>query len=247
MHHRAEGAECQDSSVVRYIGDGSGGSLVACVADGAGSTTHGGEGARLACESIVESAAAHYADQGTLASLQPDDALSWCAAARSAIAAHAETHERRLRDYASTLLAAVISAEQTIFFQIGDGAIVVRRSGVLGVVFWPKSGEYVNTTDFLTSDDFRGQIQVCAAPGEFTDVALFTDGLERLALQFNALTPHAPFFNPLFGVVRGGADAASLTEGLRQFLQSGPVEGKNDDDKTLLLACRVADGVRHAD
>jgi hypothetical protein len=204
-------------------------------------------GSRLACESILDSASAHFAAVGTFATLQGEDVLSWCDAAHRAICDEAEAHDRRTRDYASTLCVAVIAPGQAVFFQIGDGAIVVRRNGVFGVVFWPKSGEYVNTTDFLTSEDYRAQVQVCAVAGEFADVALFTDGLERLALQFDRYTPHMPFFQPLFGVVRGAAETSRLTENLRGFLQSPAVENKNDDDKTLLLACRVAEDLGHAD
>lgn len=240
-HHRADGSECQDSNLVRAIGDAAEGALVACVADGAGSSAHSGVGSRMACEKIVEAAAAHFEEHGTLAKLEAADVLAWCEAARKAIAEDADEHDRQLRDYASTLCAAVITGGQSIFFQIGDGAIVGRRNGVFGVVFWPQSGEYINTTNFLTSHEFLEQIQVCTVAGEFSDMALLTDGVERLALRFDSQTPHPPFFEPLFGALRAVDNIDALTAELGQFLQSDAVQIKNDDDKTLLLACRVAE------
>jgi hypothetical protein len=145
-----------------------------------------------------------------------------------------------VREYATTLCAAAVSAAGSAFFQIGDGAIIVRRRRALGVVFWPQSGEYVNTTNFLNAADFRGKLQFIAAEGSFADVALLTDGMERLALRFDCFTPHPPFFEPLFGAVRASGDAERLGAQLRQFLESDSVQNKNDDDKTLVLASHIA-------
>ncbi len=243
--HRLDGAECQDHGLVRFIGDAANGALVACVSDGAGTAPHSSSGSRMACEAIIQLAENRFETDHTMATLQPADVIEWCDRARRTIAKVAETRQRPLRDYASTLCGAVIAQQRSIFFQIGDGAIVARRSGAFGVVFWPQSGEYLNTTSFLTSSEFHERLQVCVVKGEFTDIALLTDGVERLALQFDALTPHAPFFHPLFAAVRAAQKSDVLTEDLKRFLESDSVTMRNDDDKTLLLACRIADEVRH--
>lgn len=224
---------------MRLFAEGPEAALVACVADGAGSCAFSELGSRLACESIIQCAEAHLAAQGGLGGLDEETVLSWCDEARRAIGEHAETNLRVLRDYASTLCAAVVTSKGSIFFQIGDGAIIVRKHGVFGVVFWPQSGEYINTTNFLTSPEYREQVQVCVTEDGFSDLAMITDGLERLALQFHSLTPHPPFFQPLFDALRSAADPAALSEDLRLFLQSDPIQHKNDDDKTLVLASRV--------
>ncbi len=243
--HRLDGSECQDHCLVRFIGDAAHGALVACVADGAGTATHGSSGSRLACEAIVQLAEQRFDAHRSLATIESSEVVRWCDRTRQAIADVAENCQQPLRDNASTLCGAVISSRQSVFFQIGDGAVVARRSGAFGIVFWPQSGEYLNTTSFLTSDDFLKRLQVCVVEGELSDVALMTDGVERLALQFDAQTPHAPFFHPLFTAVRAIQDVAALTEDLKRFLESDSVTMKNDDDKTLLLACRIADEFRH--
>ena len=243
--HRLDGADCQDHSLVRYVGDAADGALVACVADGAGTADLGSLGARLACEEIVRLAANRFETKRTLADIQPTETVQWCERIRRRLESEAAVRQRQLRDFASTLCGAVIARRQSIFFQIGDGAIVARRQGALGVVFWPQSGEYLNTTSFLTSPDFQERLQVRLVRGEFADVALFTDGVERLALQFDVHAPHAPFFHPLFAAVRAVQDVDSLAEELKRFLESDSVTKKNDDDKTLNLACRIADEVRH--
>jgi hypothetical protein len=212
---------------------------VACVADGAGSSEHSGVGSRLACQSIADSAAAHLQRHRSFAGLKTDDVLAWCEAARKQIVACAEQNERDIRDYATTLCTAILSPKASLFFQIGDGAIVARRNSSLGVVFWPQSGEYANATNFLTSSEFRVHVEVCFTPETFSDVALMTDGMERLALKFDSLTPHPPFFDPLFRALREAADVDALAEDLRQLLQSDSVQRKTDDDKTLVLASRL--------
>jgi hypothetical protein len=243
--HRLDGAECQDHSLVRYIGNATEGALVACVADGAGTSALSSLGSRLACEAVAQFALNRFEKERTLANIQPSEVVQWCERTRRRLKSAAEARQREIRDFATTLCGAVISRTQSIFFQIGDGAIVARRHGALGVVFWPQSGEYLNMTSFLTSADFRERLQVSVVDGEFTDVALMTDGVERLALQFDVLAPHAPFFHPLFAAVRAIQDVDALAEDLKRFLESDSVTMKNDDDKTLLLACRIADEVRH--
>lgn len=241
--HVAEESPCQDSSTAQWIGDAESGALVACVADGAGSAPYSSTGSRIACDAIVANALSYFDARRNFDDFRRDDAIAWCAEARQSILETAEASQQRVRDYATTLCAVVACGPRFICFQIGDGAIVIRNSGAYGVAFWPQSGEYANSTNFITAPDFRDHLEFVAANGQFSDVALLTDGIERLALDFTAKTPHVPFFEPLFSALQGSADATQLEEGLKQFLQSKPVTTRSDDDKSLILATRqVTDG-----
>jgi hypothetical protein len=239
--HVANNSPCQDSCAVRMLGSGAESALVACVADGAGSTKHGGTGAATACESIVESAAAFLQEKNSFAELETKDLIAWCDEARRKIADFAEFSQGGVREFATTLVVAVVSPKRSVFLQIGDGAIIVCKQGVMGVVFWPQSGEYVNTTHFLTQPEFHERVQSFACDGACDDVALMTDGLERLALRFDALTPHPPFFQPLFAALRSAGNVDALNKDLAQFLLSESIRNKTDDDRTLVLASRVDD------
>ncbi len=239
-NHSAAGTPCQDNCAVRVLSDGAEAALVACIGDGAGYVRHGDIGSRLACQSIIESASSHFETHRSFADLKSRDLLQWCEAARATITEHAALCDRPVREYATTLGAAMISPRGSTFFQIGDGAIIVRKNGVLGVVFWPQSGEYINTTHFLTAEDYSAHVQFFATNDGFSDLALFTDGIERLALKFDSLTPHPPFFQPLFQALRTTTDLEGLGEALRQFLQSDSMREKTDDDKTLVLASSLA-------
>lgn len=245
-NHSGDGASCQDTCVVRVLGEGDAPVLVACVADGAGSSTQGAVGAQLACDTVMLAAVAHFDEHRRLDNLDSAAVEHWLDAARDALSQRAAERDHALRDYATTLCVAITSAERSVFVQIGDGVIVARRHGPLGVVFWPQSGEYANTTTFLTSAEYRDVVQIAVFDHGFTDVAILTDGLSRLALRFDSLTAHPPFFQPLFHALRAAADVDVLSEELRQFLSSDQVQSKTDDDKTLVLASQVSDDDGHA-
>jgi hypothetical protein len=224
------------------LGDGPQSVLIACVADGAGSAKHSNIGSAIACEAILEHAT-RFLESNGLDALQRDDVLLWCDDIRERLKHQAVEHDCTLREFASTLCTAIIAPELSVFFQIGDGAMIMQNGAVYGVVFWPQSGEYANSTNFLTSDEYDQQLEFITTTTSCTRIALMTDGLERLALKFDAHLPHLPFFEPLFRVLQSTNDVDGLNQGLRAFLGSDSIHHRTDDDKTLVLAIRFADDV----
>jgi Protein phosphatase 2C len=227
---------------VRLLGEDGARTLVACVADGAGSAKHSELGSSIVCNSMIENAAKFFETKGGFEDLQQQDILEWCEDARTRILDAATLHDCRTRDFATTLCVAIMAPTTSYFIQIGDGAIILGNDTLYGVVFWPQSGEYANSTNFLTSDEYAKQLEFLATPSKCSKVALMTDGIERIALRFDIQTPHTPFFDPLFRALRSTADVDSLNEGLRGFLSSNSVQLRSDDDKTLVLATRTEDG-----
>jgi len=215
--------------------------LVACVADGAGSAKFSDVGSMLACDTIIDCATAFLEAGGRIEDLAREDVLRWCGVALGRIEQSARARQCDVRELATTLCAAVVAPACACFFQIGDGAVILRRNGIYGVVFWPQTGEYANSTNFLTSENLGERMEFASARLEFADLALFTDGIERLALHFDSQTPHPPFFDPFFRTLRATEDYAVLNQALEAFLTSEPVRERSDDDKTLLLASHIAD------
>lgn len=236
--HYADGTPCQDSSRVRTLDGKAADTLVACVSDGAGSAKHSAVGSLVVCNAVVESVDAYLASHDSILEMEQKDAIAWCDLARGRIEEEAHARDVRINEFASTIAVAILSPSGSCFFQIGDGAIVLRSGSVSGVVFWPQSGEYANTTTFLTSKEYRDRLQFHLTPRSFKQVALFTDGIERIALRFDSQTPHSPFFDPLFQALGTIEDWQSLGENLEQFLKSESVCRRSDDDKTLILATR---------
>ena len=91
--------------------------------------------------------------------------------------------EKARRDFAATLIGCVAQIDGVAVIHIGDGACVVRLRNEIDwrVASWPSQGEYASTTYFVT-DDPEPRTSVSYLGGEVAEVALFSDGLERLAL-----------------------------------------------------------------
>ena len=141
-----------------------------------------------------------------------------------------------LHDFATTLLIAIITSAWIVAAQIGDGAIVIQYDNqTVDVLTQPNHGEYLNQTSFVTDDDYLQYAQITSIQRLPTvkGIALLTDGLENLALDFVTKAAYPPFFLPLF---RFAARAESTQEELEAFLSSERVCKQTDDDKTILLA-----------
>jgi Protein phosphatase 2C len=239
--HLDEGTPCQDAHGIRVLGDAPHEILTACVADGAGSAKYSEIGSAIACEAILEHAT-RFLEANDLDVLQFDQVLLWCDDIRTRIKQEADERGCQIREFATTLCAAIIAPGLSAFFQIGDGAIVLGNELLYGIVFWPQRGEYANSTNFLTSDEYREQLEFITTTSPCSKIVLMTDGLERLALRFDSKIPHVPFFDPLFRALQATHDLCGLNDGLRGFLSSDPIHHRTDDDKTLILATRCADG-----
>ena len=80
---------------------------------------------------------------------------------------------------------------------------------------------------------------VAVTSGWHHSLALLSDGLQMLALNYGTKAAHQPFFAPMFASLRKADDAQELLVPLKQFLDSKAVNDRTDDDKTLVLATRV--------
>ncbi|RCS56092.1 protein phosphatase 2C domain-containing protein [Bremerella cremea] len=237
--HVNSGLPCQDACRVVNLESELDRLLVACVADGAGSASHSDEGATLACDTFVKLMQEANLD---LANSETD----WGALVQSWISEIREKLDQRavelgvpVRQLACTFLAAVIGNERALFLQIGDGAIVRNSADGYSTLFWPQSGEYANTTNFLTEANFSEQLEFKLLEERVDEVALFTDGLERLVLKFEDQSVHAPFLTPFFASLRQTENPDQFFEPLRDFLGSEAINERTDDDKTLILATRL--------
>lgn len=157
--------------------------------------------------------------------------------ARTSVEAEASVRKASVRDLASTLIVVVATPELIATAQIGDGAIVISdKQDNLVALTIPQSGEYINQTTFLVSPDALATAQVNIWHGNVANLAIFSDGLQMLALKMPSGAPHTPFFHPLFGFVSQLTDETLAKEELERFLMSPRVTQRTDDDLTILLA-----------
>ncbi len=165
---------------------------------------------------------------------------SWVDRTRERVFEEAAAQGVPSRQLACTLLGAVVGDDWAAFIQIGDGIIVFDAGSGCELAFWPDNGEFANTTRFITDEDYRKHIRINIVSRRLSELAVLTDGLQMLALDFANARVHDRFFAPLFRTVRNGPDEETLRSSLLDFLDSKRVNDRTDDDKTLLLATRNA-------
>lgn len=235
--HTVTGTVCQDSCLAQVETDPAKPPLLTIfVADGAGSAIHGGTGAELAIEAATAFVGQHYA----LSEFALNDhwAVECIQAVRKKIYSAADQQGAKARDYACTFLGVVASPFATLLMQIGDGGIVVDVGNGLVVPITPMTGEYANMTNFVTDENAIDVLVVATFATRADKVAVFSDGVQRLALNMATNTAHAPFFTPFFTVLATATVEQEdyLQAELARFLQNPAVNERTDDDKTLALA-----------
>jgi len=280
--HEKTGQPCQDAHHWAALPDGT---VLAAVADGAGSAALSEIGATVATQAAVHSlatalasnpsaptqgsgsrnitlrpqpAATTEADAGEgaacdapspeaqpppVASDAEEAACKSCLieavkAARAAVEAEASARGTTAGELACTLLVAIVRPDFIAAAQVGDGAVVAADGdGEVFSLTTPSSGEYLNETTFLTCTAAL-DLQLGVWRGPLAHWAMLTDGLQMLALRMPEGAPHAPFFAPLFKFLANQPDPAQAQALLADFLRSGRVRERTDDDLTLILATR---------
>jgi hypothetical protein len=213
--------------------------VILVCADGAGSAELSQVGAQIACDRFFELAYEALRSGTATNAIDRDTTLRWYQDVRRAIHAEAERREVAARSLACTLLTAVVGEARGTFAQVGDGTIVHRGQGVYESVFWPQTGDYANVTNFITQDQLEATFEFSSVEAVIDEVALLTDGLQRLVLDFGSMSVHQAFFKPFFTALSSAEHADELAVPLRSFLDSPGVNERTDDDKTLILASRV--------
>ena len=234
--HERRGQPCQDAYYWKILPEDV---LVAAVADGAGSASLGEVGATVAAQTAVETVCSHNVKLRSLSDDEDWQSLGTNALKAALMAVEAEAFSRQvnIRDLATTLILVIATPEIVAAVQVGDGAAVVGDSQENIVALTaPQSGEYINETTFLVSPDAVETAQVSVWQGNTAYIALFSDGLQALALKMPECTPHTPFFSPLFRFVKAITDETKAQEQLVTFLRSPRVTERTDDDLTLLLS-----------
>jgi hypothetical protein len=231
--HVARNQPCQDAFRVITLGE-QGEWLVVAISDGAGSASLSEIGSTLVCDELVK----RVERTNETERCNPESISRLFAEVRQRLLQEAESREAPVRELACTALLSIIGPTQAIFAQLGDGGIVYKASEQLRVVFWPEPAEYANATDFLTDETYEAHLQIQVVDVIVGEISAFTDGLQRLALDYAERAPYVGFFSPLFRDLSQALDVDALRLPFREFLESERVNKRTDDDKTLVLAVR---------
>jgi hypothetical protein len=238
--HAKSGTECQDSHLCEELNSEEGDVLLLLASDGAGSAKRSAAGSKLICETIRNEVNRYFSEEGRVSLINSRLIAHWIEAFRSEVMLLAEGEGLSDREFACTLIGAVVGPGAAAFFQVGDGAVVFSLSagGPYKLAFWPERGEYENTTYFATQATFIEQLQFLLLEEPVSEIGILSDGLQRLALNYQTREAHPPFFGGLFPSVRSTPEAElpAMKEKLSAYLDSPRLNERTDDDKTLILA-----------
>lgn len=239
--HVQSGKACEDAvnySIVNKNTDEE--VLIGFISDGAGSASYAAKASEFTVQKSVR-----IVEEWLVNQIVIDENHLWELAENiyDSLDELARQHQVVLNEFSCTLLGFVILPERACFLQIGDGAIVRNNgNGHFNYIWWPHNGEYQNTTTFLIDDlNFRN-LKIKIIEEKITEVAVFTDGLQMLALNNESESVHQPFFNDLFKWLKmaNNEDHISiLNNKLIDYLSSNTINSRTDDDKTLLLATKL--------
>ena len=194
-------------------------------------------GAELVSNALRTIAGSYISEYG-FSAVTPEALRDWVVQIRERIESQADAQQSKIREYACTLLFIIASDAGTVCAQIGDGAIIIKHDSKLHVAIWPDNGEYANETFFVTHDDSQSLLHI-ESFGPISDFIVSSDGLQRLALNEAEKSAYPGFVNPLFATVRATNNIEGLKERLEAFLQSPRINDRTDDDKSIVIACRV--------
>ena len=242
--HISSDTPCQDAARAEIIEVPEGKPvLIAIVSDGAGSARYSHIGSRIACDHFLDCIVAHLTIGNPISTINREMIETWLLAYQYELESIAAESAHKIAEYACTVLVSILGEHQSAFAQIGDGAIVVAADDEpdeLCWMYWPQQGEYENVTYFSTSDDAAERLQFDLISRPMDELAMFSDGVQKLALHYQSRTVHTPFLLPKLKVLRKEPPGhlPELSRGLANYLASEPVNSRTDDDKTLILATR---------
>lgn len=213
----------------------------AVVSDGAGSASHGGEGASVVCRTMAESLRSHFAS-GSPDMPSKDHIWDWIDQARDRITHAATLRSLTPRDFAATMVLVISDGTFTVTAHVGDGAIVARdeESQNWLLLSASENGEYASTTYFIT-DSGTPRLRFAEHDMGIDAIFLFSDGIENQVLDNVTDQPYENFFAPMakpFMSSKAMGRDNFLSQRLSVYLDSEKFAEHTDDDKTLIIAVK---------
>ena len=212
--------------------------LFSAVADGAGSAKFSDKSSSYICRLFIRKAE-KWLNENDISTLNKEVVLSWFLHFQNVINRVVRIyHIDSIKEFATTLLFALLSEKGNIFVQIGDGLIAKGDINDLNCVFEPQHGEYINTTYFATEKNISERFMFEFNSDKIKRLVMHTDGIEIISFNFALKKPHINFFNPIFAMLdefnKSGLDK-NTSEFIYGFLDCERVKQKTDDDKTMVI------------
>lgn len=225
--HKKLNLECQDVFTHRELEINNNTYRVIAIADGAGSVKYGKKGAEYVTAFVIE----YFSNFKKINELTKEDILKLIDEIQYTLnQKEASIINESIREFSCTLLVSILSENVSIFFQVGDGAWIIKLNNVYGVVTSPQKGTYHNETTFVTSALAKENLDFIVIKKKVDLVLGFTDGLENILIFQNAV--NEKLVNEIYQTCTNemGEDNLNI------FLNHRLIDNRTDDDRTLCLA-----------
>jgi hypothetical protein len=235
-HDRAA-VSTQDAHAATSIGS----ALVVAVADGAGSASFAGAGAALAVRLAEQEMSRLLGERGPAPfdTLVRDGARRTVRRFRRTVTGAADGAGLHPRDFATTLTVVLACPPWVGVFAVGDG-FVVTRSGVddFGLLLGPPGGAArpPGATTLLPTRFGAAVRRRIARFDALTGLAVGTDGLETLMIEFAGAEPVRPAAQPFASLFALADDPGTDPSALTRMLAGRRAGELSADDRTLVLA-----------
>jgi hypothetical protein len=236
--HTVLNAPCQDSCSIAKSSDGSTISIV--VSDGCGSAQKSEQGSLFISEYI---SSALLALSPELIKRGPGE---WLIDKSVMILAELRETMRRkygddIRDYAATIVAALVSDLGGFLLHVGDGvatSFAIKGSGAKKQITLvaqsnPENGEFANQTFYITEPDWIRHIRITPL-AQVDCLVLNTDGAQALFYEGNQ--PFSRAFSKIFNSLSD--DEIDAEKYLRKTLTNSQADALSGDDKTFAILAR---------
>jgi len=200
---------CQDYASGRILDADT---IVLVCADGAGSASRSEVGSRFVCTSLLNIIATALENGLSLKDITRERVVEWHGTVSSPAESGGVSENVDLREFATTILTAIVGPSNALFSHIGDGVIVYGEGDEYRTPFWPQQGEYANTTYFLTGSDFEDQIALRELIARSTRWHFSQTACNHSHFIMPLGSVHSPFFQPMFTALRGAGEAWYPTE-----------------------------------
>jgi hypothetical protein len=154
--------------------------LIAALATGAGPAAQAEIGAALAVSAllnILEEDMSGYLERDRLATFL----RGAVGEVQLTLELQAHQDKRPVRDYASALLAVILTGNGGVIGQIGgSGALVQEEKGAWHPVRWPRQGGYAHEARWITDADAFAAFQIAELSSAPSRICLFSSPLERI-------------------------------------------------------------------
>lgn len=213
----------------------------AIISDGAGSASHGGQGASIVCRTIAEAVRAHF--EVSAETIPTAEIIwDWLDQVRDRISHAATSRSLTPRDFAATMILVISNGSQTLSAHIGDGAVVARNMADQKwlTISEPENGEYASTTYFVT-DAGVPRMRIGEWAEDIDAIFVFSDGIENLVFDNTTREPFEGFFKPMTKPFASSETLGRdhyLSERLSTYLNGAKFAELTDDDKSLIIAVR---------